>query len=255
MTESRVTALALTPLKGARLLEVEEIELTERGASGDRRFFVIDELGRMLNGKVLGALQGVVAQLSGERFSLTFPDGRVVSGELPQSGEPLTAKFFSRELTGESIDGPWANALSDFLGRDLRLVRTGSAVDRGTKGAVSLVSQASLGRLTEEAGVESVDARRFRMLIEIDGIPAHAEDDWVGAEVTVGETTLRFNGHIGRCLVTSRDPETGEVTLPTLDLLRSYRGETDATEPLPFGIYGSVLRGGAVRVGDSVRLR
>jgi MOSC domain-containing protein YiiM len=42
------------------------------------------------------------------------------------------------------------------------------------------------------------------------------------------------------------------VTLPTLDLLRSYRAELGSTEPLPFGVYGRVLEGGLVRVGDPV---
>ena len=63
---------------------------------------------------------------------------------------------------------------------------------------------------------------------------------------------MRFGGHVGRCLVTSRDPETGEVDLPTLDLLGAYRRDLDTTEPLPFGIYGEVLVPGVVRVGDAV---
>ena len=63
---------------------------------------------------------------------------------------------------------------------------------------------------------------------------------------------MRFNGHVGRCLFTSRHPETGEINLPTLDILRSYRDEVQSTEPLPFGIFGEVLRPGPIRVGDAV---
>ena len=59
---------------------------------------------------------------------------------------------------------------------------------------------------------------------------------------------------MGRCLITSRHPETGEVDLPTLDILGSYRRDLDSTEPLPFGIYGEVLSEGSVRVGDPVTL-
>ena len=59
-------------------------------------------------------------------------------------------------------------------------------------------------------------------------------------------------GHVGRCLITTRHPESGVVDLPTLDLLRSYRGGLDTTEPLAFGIYGEVLEGGRVAVGDEV---
>jgi len=45
----------------------------------------------------------------------------------------------------------------------------------------------------------------------VDGVEAHAEDRWVGREARVGEALLRFNGHVGRCLITSRDPDTGKV--------------------------------------------
>jgi MOSC domain-containing protein YiiM len=44
------------------------------------------------------------------------------------------------------------------------------------------------------------------------------------------------------------------VDLPTLDILRAYRGDLDTTEPLPFGVYGEVLEGGRVAVGDPVEL-
>ena len=47
-------------------------------------------------------------------------------------------------------------------------------------------------------------------------------------------------------------PETGEIDLPTLDIVRDYRGETRSTEALPFGIYGEVVRECTVRVGDAV---
>ena len=92
------------------------------------------------------------------------------------------------------------------------------------------------------------------MLIEIEGVAAHAEDRWVGRRVRVGESLLTMHGHVGRCLITTRDPDTAETDLPTLDVLRSYRGGETSTEPLPFGIYGEVLEGGVVRLGDPVSL-
>ncbi|MDE3133250.1 MAG: MOSC domain-containing protein [Acidobacteriota bacterium] len=246
-----VTALHTAVIKGTRLRSVERVVLDERGAAGNRRFFVVDERDRMLNGKVLGSLQAVVASFDGERLALEFPDGSVVDG-LVEFGEPLTAQFFSHQLTGRLVRGPWARALSAHTGRGLRMVEAGSAVDRGAAGPVSLISRGSLQRLAEQAQTESVDARRFRMLIEVDGVAPHAEDRWLGRRLQVGSAILRFDGHVGRCLVTSRDPETGAVTLPTLDLLRAYRSGVEATEPLPFGIFGRVLRPGTVSVGDTL---
>ena len=90
------------------------------------------------------------------------------------------------------------------------------------------------------------------MLFEIDGVGAHEEDEWMGSEVRVGDATIAVNGDIGRCVVTSRNPDTGVTDLPTLVTLASYRRE-GTTEPLPFGVYGSVVEQGTVRVGDIAR--
>ena len=72
----------------------------------------------------------------------------------------------------------------------------------------------------------------------------------MGHRVRVGDALLSVAGNIGRCVVTTRDPESGEVTLPTLKLLANYRGEVETTEPLPFGIYATVIE-----PGRSVRRR
>jgi hypothetical protein len=250
-----VQALSVTPVKGLRVRSVDEIVLEPTGARDDRRFFLVDEGGRMLNGKVIGELQEIVAVFEREsgRLTLEFPDGAVVS-ETVVAGPAVTTRFFSRSRDAELVGGPWSEAISAHVGRSLRLVMTDSAVDRGLQGAASLVSSASLRRLSREGDGAAIDARRFRMLIEIDGVDAHAEDGWVGRRVRVGEALIGFEGHVGRCLITSRDPDSGVVDLHTLEMLRAYRGELDTTEPLPFGIYGAVLEPGVVRLGDSVEL-
>jgi uncharacterized protein YcbX len=250
-----VCALTTTPVKGMRVRTVESIELGERGAHGDRVFYVVDERGRMINGKQLGELQTIVPEYDpdDEILALTFADGTCVRATL-EYGDTVPTRFFSRPREARELRGPWSQALSSHLDRSLRLVRAGSAVDRGRAGATSIVSRSSLRRLAQATDRDGIDARRFRMLIEVDGVDAHAEDGWVGRHVRVGEATLAMHGHVGRCLITSRDPESGEVDLPTLDLLGEYRREVDTTEPLPFGIYGEVLSGGTVRLGDAVVL-
>jgi uncharacterized protein YcbX len=246
-----ITALYTAAIKGTRLLSVPQVQLDERGAAGDRKFFVADTRDRMRNGKQIGRLQAIVATYTPPRLRLEFPDGSSVEDDV-ELGEPVLTRFFSHEVTGRVVIGPWSEALSDFCGEPLRLLESGSAVDRGAKGPVSLISRGSLRRIGEQAGTGPLDARRFRMLIEVDGVAPHAEDTWLARRLQVGDAVLRFDGHVGRCLVTGRDPETGEATAPTLDLLRAYRSELPTTEPLPFGIYGRVLRPGAVRVGDTL---
>ncbi len=253
----RVTELACTPVKGLRLVSRPEVWLERSGVRDDRRFYLIDERSGMVNGKQLGALSAVVANYDHQhrRLTLTFPTGMGVVGEVAL-GAPIDVRFFSRPAHVRLVLGPWSAALSEHVGQPVRLVETvtpgRAGVDRGRAGGVSLISRASLARLAEAAGEASVDARRFRMLVQVDGIAAHAEDAWVGGRLRVGTALVRVRGHVGRCLVITRHPETGRVDLPALDLLRDYRAELPTTEPLAFGVYGEVLEPGVVRVGDPV---
>jgi uncharacterized protein YcbX len=254
-TTASVVGLALAPVKGTRLTSVTEVNLGRGGVGGDRRFYVIDERNRMLNAKQLGPLTAVVSEIGPHRqLSLRFPDGDVVQAPV-RDGEQVITRFYSRPRVDRLVVGPFSAALSRYLGHPVSLVRaiteTG-ALDRGARGGVSVISRASLAELATQAGVDTVDVRRFRMTIEVDGVGAHEEDAWVGRRVRVGAALVGFRGHVGRCLVTSRDPESGTIDLPTLDLLGSYRGHVDSTEPLPFGIYGEVLEPGVVAVGDPV---
>lgn len=253
-----VSALSITPVKATRLHRVEQIALERDGVRENRRFFVIDERGRMVNSKRIGELQAIVADYSDDErtLSLTFPDGRVVSDHV-RLGETVAATFFSEPVSVPLVAGPWSQAITDFAGQSLRLVeadRVAGGTDRGIDGVISLISRASLARLAEEAGESEVDGRRFRMLIEIDGVHAHGEDAWIGDRARIGSALVAFRGHVGRCLITSRDPDTGVVDLPTLDLLGAYRRGLGTTEPLPFGVYGEVLEPGTISVGDAVAL-
>jgi uncharacterized protein YcbX len=251
---ARVSGLSVTPVKSTRVQAVQQIELDTDGARGDRAFYIIDERQRLQNGKLVRELQTVVADYDsdGSRLSLDFPDGTRADGALAY-GDPIQTRVFSRSVAARPLLGPWSDALSSFFARPLRIVAAEeSAVDRGADAAASIISRASLDRLAQEAGADSVDGRRFRMLVEVDGVAAHEEDGWRGHKVRIGDALIAVRGNIGRCLVTSLDPETAGVTLPTLELLGDYRREVESTEPLPFGVYGAVLEPGRVRVGDPV---
>ncbi len=142
-------------------------------------------------------------------------------------------------------------------GLSLRLVQSppGLAVDRG-RGHVSLISTASLAELGRNGGqTEPVDGRRFRMLFELDGCAPHEEDGWVKRHLRIGDATIRVRGDVGRCAITTQNPETGRPDFDTLRTISAYRGlsENDAGQRhIPFGVYGEVTEPGRVTVGDSV---
>lgn len=255
----RISGLLTTAVKGLRAREVAQVELGPDGALANRRFMIVAANGRMINGKRHGDLQRVSADYdhAARTLALEFPDGTLVSGELPGGGESVEVAFYSDVVNARSVAGPWSQALSELLGEPVSLVESAEpwgAVDRGREGAVSVISRASLGRLASEGGVDSVDSRRLRMLVELDGLDAHEEDGWLGRSVRLGEALIAVRGHVGRCAVTTRHPESGERDFDTVKLLARYRRELDTTEPIACGVYGEVIEQGMLRVGDAATL-
>jgi MOSC domain-containing protein len=254
---ARVAWISVAPVKGLALAQREDVLLEPFGVRENRRFHLIGEDGRLLNGKQLAPLVRVAADWDEDArtLALLFPDGSLITAEV-ELGQTVTTSFYERRrVEGRLVVGPWAKALSSFVGRPVQLVqpaRPGGGLDRG-RGAVSLLSTASIDALRAAANTDDpVDPRRFRMLFGVEGVGPHEEDSWLGRQVRIGEATVRPCGNVGRCIVTSRDPDSGARTLPTLDVLAEYRADVETTEPLPFGVWGEVVEPGHVRLGDPV---
>jgi uncharacterized protein YcbX len=252
---ARVVRINVAPVKSLGLVHPEEVELGARGVAGNRRFWLVDANRRLVNNKRNGPLVRIRPEWSEatRELALTFPDGTRVAGVVELAPQPFEVEMYGYPIASRRVLGPWQAAISDAAGEPVTLLwAEEGAPDRLHAGTTSLVSRASLARLAEEAGEdEPLDGRRFRMLFEIDGVGAHEEDAWIGAAVRIGDATVQFNGDVGRCAVTTHDPETGIPTVDTLKALAGYRRE-GLKEPLPFGVYGSVLVPGRVRVGDPV---
>jgi uncharacterized protein YcbX len=246
IVSGHVAWISIAPVKALALVDRDAVDLTEYGVADNRRFHLIDERGVMVNGKRMGTLATVRPEYddAAGTLALTFPDGTTVADEVAL-GDPVASVFFGHPRQGRLVHGPFAQALSEFAGRPLRLIRSeraGLGVDRGRGGAMSMVSEAALG---------DFDRRRFRMLFGIGGVEAHAEDDWIGYRVRIGDAVVRPLSETGRCLITSQHPDTGRPDFDMLEWIRANRPEGGG-EPLPFGVHGSVAEAGTVRIGDPV---
>jgi hypothetical protein len=240
-------------VKGLALVHPREVLLGRTGVNNDRRFYLVDEAGRLINNKTCGEVLQVRPDVSDDasRLTLTFPSGDVVDGEVAL-GDAVETSFYGRPVSGRLVAGPWSEALSEHAGRPLRLVRTdehGAGIDRTH--VVSLISDGSLAALGRHAGVDGVDGRRFRMTIELEGGEEHEEDGWIGGEVTVGGAQVHVTGPVGRCVVTTRNPDSGVSDLDTLGVLAGYRTLKEG-KSFGCGVCGDVLAEGVVRVGDSL---
>jgi uncharacterized protein YcbX len=248
-----VSWLSVAPVKGLALVRVDRLRLERFGALVDRRFHLIDAAGERLGLMRHGPLVQIRAEYDpdAERLALHFPDGSTADGNV-ELGDAVTTDFYGRPVEGRIVDGPWAAPLSAYAGRPVRLVQTlepGAGVDRH-RGGVSMLSEASLEELARRSGRESVDERRFRMMIGLAGTAPHEEDEWLGRHVRVGEALVSLRGPVGRCAITTQDPSTGVRDFDTLREIKNYRGVRD--REIDFGVYGEVVEAGEVRVGDDV---
>ena len=247
-----VARLNIAPVRSLGLESRESIELTEHGVAEDRRFYVIDEGGRLVDQLIAGSMVQVGAWTDPDatRLRLTFPDGTVVDDEVRLDG-PVETHVHGRTAVGHIVDGPWADALGAFLGKPVHIVRCNRVGGTRAGHPATLVSDGSLDAIGAVLGVGDVDARRFRMLIELVGGGPHEEDTWVGGRIGLGETVLQISAPVPRCAMTTHDPATGERDLDTLRAIKDYRGQVDGKD-LMFGVWGEVETPGVIRVGDVV---
>ncbi|MEX2047633.1 MAG: MOSC N-terminal beta barrel domain-containing protein [Chloroflexota bacterium] len=254
----KVAWLHVAPVKGLGIESRDYIELGPSGVEDDRRFCVVGDDGQVLNGKRLGPLTTIGAHFdpATHQLQLRMANDVLVGGRV-SIGAPIVVEIHGHGASGHLVEGPWTAALSEQLGLPIRLVRLdgpGYGHDRAdARASATLLSRASLERLAEEAGVDGpVDPRRFRMLIGIDGAAAHDEDGWIGRRVRVGEAVVVPGGNVGRCRVTTLDPDTGMRDLQTLDVLARYRHDVPSSEPLAFGVWARVERAGLIALGDDI---
>ena len=75
-----------------------------------------------------------------------------------------------------------------------------------------------------------------------------AEHGWGGQEVSIGEAILRVIGPVPRCVVTTRNPDSGATDARVLHALARLRGKDDIT----FGVWCDIIRPGRIHIGDLI---
>ena len=162
----------------------------------------------------------------------------------------MSVGLFDRAIPVRVPDGPFTEAIRTHARDDtLVFTRVVEPEYAGGKHRASVVSLASVADVGRHTGHEALDARRFRMLIEIDGIDPYEEDAWQGRWVRFGDAVVRIGERMNRCVMTTLDPDTGEQNAPVLDALTEYR---KVGAELLLGVYGDVEQPGAIAVGDDV---
>jgi uncharacterized protein YcbX len=245
-----VSQLAIAPVKGMRLQRSTEIQLGHHGVIGDRDFLIVDDDGKLLQTSRYPGLLRIEPSWEPARnlLAMHFPDGSIVRDAPERGTAAVTRMYDGREIPGRVIRGSLSAALSGYLGRAVHLFKR----DAGHLGAddrpVTLMSEASLHALAAKLSGTAPDPRRFRMTITVTGADPWAEHSWSGQQVTIGDIALRVLAPVPRCVVTTRNPESGATDVRILHALARLRGKSDIT----FGVWCEIIRPGRIQVGDPV---
>jgi uncharacterized protein YcbX len=242
-----ITRIGLTPVKGGRHTERPSVDLSADGPVGDRVFCLVDrERRRVLRTVENPTLMQTTSRWSDGALAVTLP-ARDVEGVPAPTGERLEVDYWGRLASLEVVDGPWAAAYSEHLGRDVVLARAGRPGEVVYGASVSLVTTSSLDLLAERTG-GPVDSAQFRatFTVDTDGLPAHVEDTWVGERLRLGDAEVEVRGVVPRCAVVDLDPVSGSPCSPVLKALGGYRQQA---REVVFGVDAVVTSSGGVDVG------
>ncbi|MGE0315133.1 MAG: MOSC domain-containing protein [Lautropia sp.] len=279
MASPTITDLYLYPVKSCRGIRVAEADLWETGLYLDRFWMVVDGDGMFVSQRDLPRMALIETALRFDALQLKAPG--MLRLDIPVQGFDYDpARRIQVHVWDDTVAAFAENDLvnrwfSDFLGRELRLVRidpdhrrvcsrdwTGAgqpeAITQFADGfPVLLLSRASLEALNARlaaAGHAAVPMDRFRPNVVIDGVDAHDEDH--AASIETDDWALRPVKPCARCRITCTDQQTAEVSGEPLDTLAAYRFDA-RVEGLAFGVNAVVARGAdeaTIKVGEPVRV-
>ena len=204
----RVDRLRVYPVKSLDPYEPDAAAVRPAGGlTHDREFALVDGDGDYVNGKNERRIH---------RLRSSFEPPGVVT--LHPTGDPDGAVTFDLDTAaGRSDATDW---LTDFFGYPVSIERDerGGFPDDTHAAGPTVVSTATIETVADwfDLSTESM-RRRLRANVEVGGVPAFWEDRLYPADsrdrvvrFTVGDATFEGVNPCQRCVVPSRDPDTGE---------------------------------------------
>lgn len=233
------------PIKGVGAEELAHVGLhIDRPLPLDRAWAVLEEGGEaadgwracrnFIRGAKAPSLMAVRAHVTGDDIHLSHPDltDLVITPGTPEAGLALIAWLKPIYPTDRRAPAALVKAPA-------------SGMTDAPYASVAILNRASLRALGDKLG-QTLDPRRFRGNLWLDGLAPWEEFDLVGKRLRIGEAELEVIEPITRCRATEVNPETGQRDAATLAGLEDGWGHTD------FGVYAMVRRAGRVAIGDEV---
>lgn len=250
---AQVSELFTHPVKGLTPQKCDRVFLQAgHGIKGDRAFAL------MYEAIALDIPSTSVPWMKKKNFAMQcdLPQLAAIHCQYDADTAVLTIKRQEAELFSAATNtGEGRDRISEFFSTyiaanspnrgSVRLVGDGASSRYPDRESVhiSLVSQATLDDISAAVG-QSVDARRFRPNIVLQGVPAWAEFDWIGKQLRLGNVQIALAAPINRCLNIDVHPDTGERDIPLFTLLKQHFAHQQT------GVLAQVLSSGSVSVGN-----
>ena len=203
-----VDRLTIYPIKSLDGRSVGSVEIVENGGlAGDREFALFDDDDNYVNGKRERRIH---------RLSANYEGGGARIDAVGLSAGAESRRFETDELTGGGAVVDW---LGEQIGYPVSLARDpdGGFPDDTHASGPTIISTSTIE--TVASWFDGVDTegmrRRLRPNIELGGVPAFWEDHLFAdrdhhVQFAIGDASFRGVNPCQRCVVPSRDPDTGE---------------------------------------------
>ncbi len=273
-----VSQLFIYPIKSCAGIAVQQALLTPSGLQWDRAWMVTDMKGALRTQRELPRMVLIQPALVGEELVLNAPDmpELKLSTAAPKPEGSLTkARVWSDTVEALDMGETAADWFTRYLGVPCRLVRFNPdyrrIVDPDWTGDVEAITQfadgfpmlvtstASIDELNQrlsQAGESTVDVRRFRPNIVIDGVESHDEDriDSLFIDAEGDAVELKMAKPCSRCPMPDVNPDNAAVGTQVNGMLRQYRADPRMDGALTFGMNAITLagEGRVLRVGQVV---
>jgi uncharacterized protein len=206
-TQPTLAQITIYPVKSLDGVSVDRVEISAGGALAfDRRWAIVDERGKVVNGKRTAKIQTLRSQFDLDRGLISL-----------RANADLHERTFS--LTEDSIElTSWLSQFFEFPVSMIENAVNGFPDDLDAYGP-TIVSTATLAAICDWfPDLDLTEVRhRFRTNLELSGVPAFWEDRLFaapGAAVDFQLGAVRFQGinPCQRCAVITRDSRLGIAT-------------------------------------------
>ncbi len=263
-----LSEIFIYPVKSLGAISLTQAQVEERGLRYDRRWLIIDENNRFVTQREHPQIALIDVSIADDGLLLRHRIHHL--GVLKVPFQPETFDLLKVTVWDDQIEAVIVNErsnqwLSEALGFSVRLVylpdtslrladRDYAPFDVNVSFADGfpflLIGQSSLDDLNTRLP-KSVSMLRFRPNLVFEGEIPYDEDQWY--EFTIGNLTFFGVKPCARCVLTTIDPEKGEVTgKEPLRTLSTYRKRNNK---IFFGQNLLTRQTGIIKVGDEISIK